>query len=101
MKFRILNENPLIDYREACKITQGIELNSALYRKEKDWKPENEVEFWIRQITANHSTIRSIRFRLETSAPRSVIMQIIRDQRTPPTLRTVESARLVRKRTFW
>ena len=84
MKFRILNENPLIDYREACKITQGIELNSTLYRKEKAWKPENEVEFWIKQITANHSTIRSIRFRLETSAPRSVIMQIIRATKGHP-----------------
>lgn len=84
MKFRVLNENPLVDYREACKITQGIELNSTLYRKEKAWKPENEVEFWIKQITANHSTIRSIRFRLETSAPRSVIMQIIRATKGHP-----------------
>lgn len=84
MKFRILNENPLTDYREACKITQGIELNSTLYRKEKAWKPENEVEFWIKQITANHSTIRSVRFRLETSAPRSVIMQIIRATKGHP-----------------
>lgn len=77
MKFRILNENPLFDYREACKITQGIELKG-------DWKPKNEVEFWIKQIIANHSTVRSVRFRLEVSAPRSVIMQIIRATKGHP-----------------
>lgn len=46
MKFRILNKDPLYDYREACKITEGLELNG------ETWRPENEVEFWIRHIIA-------------------------------------------------
>ena len=79
MKFAILNKDPLKDYRKACKITQGIELSDS-----DSWKPENETEFWIKQIVANHSTIRSIRFRLTASAPRSVIMQLIRATKGHP-----------------
>ena len=26
MRFRVLNRDPLYDYREACKITQGVDL---------------------------------------------------------------------------
>lgn len=37
--FRLLNENPLYDYREACKITQGIMMGD----KEK----ENTLR-WLR-----------------------------------------------------
>ena len=53
-RFRILNGRPYYDYKESCKITQGIDLgetvNGGLF------KPEKEVEFWIKQIVANHST---------------------------------------------
>ena len=86
MRFQILNENPIFDYREACKITQGIDLFEEAKTKPrvKDFKPKNEVEFWIKQITANHSTIRCIHFRLEAKAPRSVIMQIIRATKGKP-----------------
>lgn len=74
---RLLNKEPLCDYREACKITQG---EIAEY----DWKPKNETEFWIKQIIANHSTLRSVKFRLIDEAPKSVVMQIIRATKGHP-----------------
>lgn len=74
MRFKILNENPLYDYREACKITQGIMLDECLDK----WKPKDEVEFWIKQIVANHSTIRCIHFRMIAKEPKSSVMQLIR-----------------------
>lgn len=73
IKFRILNGNPLQDYKEACKITQGIDISNDCVPA-----PSDEVGYWIRQIVANHSTIRSVKFRMTASAPKSVIMQIIR-----------------------
>lgn len=79
MRFRILNKDPLYDYREANKITEGIDLE-GMYRE----KPKNEVEFWIKQIVANHSTLRSIHFRLVDTRPKSVVMQIIRATKGHP-----------------
>lgn len=79
MRFRILNADPLYDYREACKITQGIDLNNQTMVK-----PKNEVEYWIKQIVANHSTIRAIRFRLVDNRPKSVVMQLIRATKGHP-----------------
>lgn len=81
MRFRILNKNPLYDYREACKITEGIDLWDDL---EHVFKPKDEVEFWIKQIVANHSTLRSVHFRLVDIRPKSVIMQIIRATKGHP-----------------
>ena len=79
MRFRILNKDPLYDYREACKITQGLDLEG------KDtFKPKDETEFWIKQIVANHSTLRCIHFRLVDTRPKSVIMQIIRATKGHP-----------------
>ena len=83
MRIRILNKNPLYDYREACKITQGIDLWQDL-DIDKIFVPKDEVVFWIKQIVANHSTIRSVKFRLEASAPKSVVMQIIRATKGHP-----------------
>ena len=80
MQFRVMNKDPLFDYRQACKITQGIDL--ALERD--NWKPKDEVEFWIKQIVANHSTLRCIHFRLVDTRPKSVIMQIIRATKGHP-----------------
>lgn len=82
MRFRILNSNPLYDYREACKVTQGINLStdSGILK----WKEETEVIFWIKQIVANHSTLRSIHFRLVDERPKSVIMQLIRATKGHP-----------------
>jgi hypothetical protein len=46
--------------------------------------PKDEVEFWIKQICANHSTLRSVHFRLVDTRPKSVIMQIIRATKGHP-----------------
>ena len=80
MRFRILNKDPLYDYREACKITQGIDLSMEA----EHWKPKDMTEYWIKQICANHSTLRAIRFRLVDTRPKSVIMQIIRATKGHP-----------------
>ena len=88
MRFRVLNRDPLYDYREACKITQGedMELQNTFFA------PKDEVEFWIKQIVANHSTLRSVHFRLVDTRPKSVIMQIIRATKGHPQPE-VESSR--------
>ena len=88
MRFRVLNRDPLYDYREDCKITQGIDM--AL--QNTFFTPKDEVEFWIKQICANHSTMRSIHFRLVDRSPRSIIMQIIRHTKGHPQPE-VESSR--------
>ena len=79
MRFRVLNRYPLYDYREACKVTQGKDLELAL-----NWEPKDETEFWIKQIVANHSTLRCVHFRLIDTRPKSVIMQIIRATKGHP-----------------
>lgn len=80
MRFRLLNKDPFYDYREACKLTQGRDL-----AEEVDfWKPKNETEWWIKQIVANHSTLRCIHFRFVDTRPKSVIMQIIRATKGHP-----------------
>ena len=85
MRFRIINKNPIFDYREACKITQGIDMGNPYIKDiENEFKPKNEVEFWIKQIVANHSTLRSIHFRLVDIRPKSVIMQLIRATKGHP-----------------
>lgn len=76
ISFRLLNENPQFDYREACKITQGIEIEPT--------SEDADVGWWVKQILANHSTLRSVRFRMKATAPRSVVMQIIRATKGHP-----------------
>lgn len=71
----------MYDYREACKITQGIDLQETL---ENEKHPKDETEWWIKQIVANHSCIRSIHFRLVDTRSKSVIMQIIRATKGHP-----------------
>ena len=89
MRFRVLNRDPLYDVKEANKITQGIDLAVMT----AGWKePKDEVEYWIRAIVENHSTIRSVRFRLVDSRPRSVVMQVIRATKGHPQPE-VESSR--------
>ena len=80
MRFRVLTRDPLFEYREACKVTQGKDLYESL----DHWKPKDEVEFWIKHIIANHSTLRCIHFRLVDKRPKSVIMQIIRATKGHP-----------------
>jgi hypothetical protein len=69
----------MYDYREANKITQGKDLNGSALPL-----PENETEWWIKQIIANHSTLRCVHFRLIDTQPKSVIMQIIRATKGHP-----------------
>lgn len=80
MKFRILNKNPLYDYKEACKTTEGIMLDPD----NTIFTPKDEVAFWIKQIIANHSVIRSVHFRLVDRRAKPVIMQIIRATKGHP-----------------
>lgn len=79
MRFRILNAHPLYDYKEACKITQGIDLDLHTIPALND-----EVSFWIKQIVANHSTVRTIHFALVDERPKSVVMQLIRATKGHP-----------------
>lgn len=81
MRFRVLNKDPLYDYREECKLTQGIDvyeegLNVLNVKDMTAW--------WIKQIVANHSCIRCIKFRIIDTAPKSVIMQLIRATKGHP-----------------
>ena len=79
IEFRILNANPLYDYKEACKTTQGLDLRGAAIDPLKD-----EFAFWVKQIIANHSTIRCVKFRMKATASKSVIMQVIRATKGHP-----------------
>lgn len=76
-EIRILNKNPIYDYRQACKITEGKGVAIC-------WQPKNEKEYWVKQIVANHSTLRSVKFRIVAEAPKTVIMQIIRATKGRP-----------------
>lgn len=94
IRFRVFNRDPLHDYREACKLTQGIDLEQGTSLEVQNilFAPKDEVEYWIKQIVANHSTLRCIRFRLTAKAPKSVIMQLIRATKGHPQPE-VESSR--------
>ena len=37
-------KNPMFDYRQFCKVTQGIVLD-----EEKKFEPKDEVDFWKKQ----------------------------------------------------
>lgn len=85
MRFRVLNVDPLYDYREACKITEGIDLWTAETINEAHLpKVKDKTAWWIKQICANHSTLRVVHFRLVDIAPKSVIMQVIRATKGHP-----------------
>lgn len=87
IKCRVLNKDALYDYKWACKLTQGIKLEPVEVKK-----PENETAYWVRQIVANHSTLRFVHFVFEADAPKSVVMQIIRATKGNPQPE-VESSR--------
>lgn len=80
MRFRILNKDPWFDYKEANMITQGLDILEETVCA----RPKKETEYWIKQIVANHSTLRSIRFRLIDTRPKSVVMQLIRATKGHP-----------------
>lgn len=80
MRFRVLNKDPWFDYKEANMTTQGLDILTETVCA----RPKKETEFWIKQIIANHSTLRCIKFRLVDTRPKSVIMQIIRATKGHP-----------------
>lgn len=80
MRFRVLNKDPWFDYKEANMTTQGLDILTETVCA----RPKKETEFWIKQIIANHSTLRCIKFRLVDTIPKSVIMQIIRATKGHP-----------------
>lgn len=84
MRFRILNSDPMHDYREANKVTQGIDVAKDTVKWAYNRTFNQETEWWIKQIAANHSTLRCIHFRLVDTRPKSVIMQIIRATKGHP-----------------
>lgn len=77
MNIRILNENPLFDYKQFYMLTQGKEIH-------KYTTPENTFNWWVYQICANHSVIRCIHFRITDTIPKSCVMQIIRATKGHP-----------------
>lgn len=77
MEIRILNANPLFDYKHACLITKGKNV-------EKVTTPEDELKFWIRHICTEHSTLRFITFTITDCIPKSCVMQIIRATKDNP-----------------
>lgn len=70
---RLLNKNPMFDYRQFCKITQGIGLD-----EENKFTPKDEVDFWKKHFLAMHSTLRCLHFRVIMQIPRTVAMQLVR-----------------------
>lgn len=80
--FRLLNGNPLEDYREAAMTTKG--LMPGEYPPKKFASDRDETEWWVRQIVANHSVLRTVRFRMTGKAPKSVVMQLIRATKGHP-----------------
>lgn len=88
MRFRVLNKDPWFDYKEANMTTQGLDI----LKETVCARPKKETEFWIKQIVANHSTLRSVHFRLVDTRPKSVVMQIIRATKGHPQPE-VESSR--------
>ena len=70
MEIRILNANPLFDYKHACLITKGKNV-------EKITTPEDELKFWIRHICTEHSTLRFITFTITTTMTNPTFNAII------------------------
>ena len=79
IKIRVLNKDPLFDYKEFNATTLGQELNPRAIKTPKD-----EVAYWIKQFVCNHSNTRCIHFRIIDKRPKSVIMQLIRATKGHP-----------------
>lgn len=77
MEIKILNRDPLLDYKHACCITKGINVK-------KITTPEDELKFWLFHLCAEHSTLRFISFSITDKIPKSCVMQIIRATKDHP-----------------
>lgn len=79
MNVRILNNSPVYDYRESCMTTLGKEVFEPLGKT-----GDSLMRWWMKQFIANHSTVRSVHFRIKDKVPKSVAMQIIRATKGHP-----------------
>lgn len=77
MEIRILNADPMFDYKYACCITKNKIIK-------KISRPENELEYWIKQICTEHSTLRFIEFVITDIVPKSCRDQLIRATKGNP-----------------
>lgn len=77
MQIRIINKDPLFDYKHACLVTKGKDITKCS-------RPENETEYWIKNILTGHSTLRYIEFVITDTIPKSCVMQIIRATKGHP-----------------
>lgn len=103
-KIRILNKDLFLDYRGACMITKGfkndlspeycmnpsykgckiVDNTASCDCNHQDcpmnifWTPKNWETYWFKQLTAMHSTIRSIHFTITDLVPKSVANQLVR-----------------------
>lgn len=85
MEIRVLNNNPIYDYKHACLITKGKNVHKVN-------APDDELEFWVKHICTEHSTLRFIDFVITDAIPKSCISQIIRATKGHPQPE-VESSR--------
>lgn len=77
MHIRILNSDPMFDYKHACLTTKGKDVKNIT-------RPDNEVEYWVKNILTGHSTLRFIEFVVTDRIPKSCVMQIIRATKGHP-----------------
>ena len=77
MEIRITNTDAMFDYKHACLVTKGKNI-------QKISRPEDEVSYWVKQICTEHSTLRVIHFVITDTIPKSCIMQIIRATKGHP-----------------
>lgn len=77
MKIRIINTDPIFDYKHSCLVTKGKDVTKVSF-------PSDPFEWWVRQICTEHSTLRSIHFVITDTAPKSCVMQIIRATKGHP-----------------
>lgn len=80
MKIRIINADPMFDYKHACLVTKGKDISKCTYPENE----EAEVEYWVKHICTEHSTLRNIHFVLTDEIPKSCVMQIIRATKEHP-----------------
>lgn len=99
LEIRLLNGDVFLDYREACKITEGkrwgkeslvncmasdicedqsLTCTNWQCHDNRCWRPKDWYKYWLHQCTALHSCIRSIHIRIVDYIPRSVAMQLVR-----------------------
>lgn len=80
MEIKIINTDPIFDYKRACLVTKGKQIKRCSYPDTFD----DEVRYWVKHFVAGHSCLRFIHFTITDKLPKSVIMQIIRATKGHP-----------------